>query len=142
MPSRKQRRKRQKEKRHEYEYVFVDEHGREVEVDEETVASANGTRAHAKERAKAPQPRGGRAGRTVEPASWQRAARRGLLFSPFMFGVLYLMERDRPLIALAANTVILLGFFIPFGYLMDRVMYRSFARRTGKPAEPRAKKRG
>ena len=133
MPSRKQRRRRQKEKRHEYEYVLVDEHGREVEVDEPAVASPNGTRARGKERARPKsEPRGARTGRTVEPASWRRAGRRGLLFAPLMFGVLYLLNRDLPLLGLALNTLILLAFFVPFGYFMDKVMYRTYLRRTGK----------
>ena len=129
MPSRKQRRRRQKEKRHEYEYVFVDEHGREVDVEERPVASPNGTRARAKERATPTAPRS-RTGRTVEPASWRRAGRRGLLFAPLMFGVLYLLNRDMPPVALALNTIILLAFFVPFGYFMDKMMYRAFVRRT------------
>ena len=138
MPSRKQRRRREKDKRHQYEYVYVDEHGRQVEVDE-AAASPNGSPARAKDRPKAKsQPRGGR---TVEPASWQRAGRRGLLFAPLMFGVLYLLNRDVAPLALAVNTLVLLAFFVPFGYFMDKVMYGMYLRRTGN-ADTRGRRRG
>jgi len=30
------------------------------------------------------------------------------------------------------QTVILLGFFLPFSYLMDSLMYRAYLRRTGQ----------
>ncbi|MFN2470154.1 MAG: hypothetical protein ABR583_04040 [Gaiellaceae bacterium] len=139
MSSRKQRRRRQKDRRHDYEFVYVDEEGNEVPVGDEE-ASPNGKPALRRERpardSKAASGRGGggRQGRTVEPASLRRAARRGLLFAPFMFGVLYLLNRDLPLFALAVNTLILLAFFVPFGYLMDRVMYRAFMRRGARAA--------
>ncbi len=130
MPSRKQRRRRQKDRRHEYEFVYVDDEGQEVAVDELPAPSPNGKSA----RARTPKGKGRRerAGRTVEPASWRRAGRRGLLFAPFMFGILYLLNGDDvPLYGLVLNTLMLLAFFVPFGYLMDKVMYRTFSRRTG-----------
>jgi hypothetical protein len=30
------------------------------------------------------------------------------------------------------QTLVLLGFFLPFSYLMDSVMYRTYLRRTGQ----------
>jgi hypothetical protein len=33
--------------------------------------------------------------------------------------------------------IILLGFFIPFGYLMDRITYRAYTRRLNRPAKKR-----
>ena len=131
MPSRKQRRKRQKDKRHEYEYVYVDDEGRELDVDDVPEPSRNGTSDKAGPRAKGkPQPVRARGGRIVQPASWQRAARRGVIFAPFMFGILYFLNRDLPLFGIVLNTLILLAFFVPFGYLMDRMMYRAFERRS------------
>jgi hypothetical protein len=134
MPSRKQRRRRQKDRRHEYEYVYVDQEGRELDVEEVPQPSRNGASEKA---AKKPAARGGgsgrKPGRIVDPPSWQKAARRAAIFAPFMFGILYLLNRGRdvPLYGVVFNTLILVAFFIPFGYLMDRVMYRTYLRRMG-----------
>src|SRR5688572_9625488 len=81
MPTRKQRRRQAKAKRHEYEYVYVDEEGNEVEVAEDDVkaertASRNG-------RAK-PNPRAAQRGARVQPPSWGRVAKRGLIFAPLI----------------------------------------------------------
>jgi len=80
MPSKKQRRRREKSFRHEYEYVLLDEEGNEVPAEPTELRKKE-------ERPKAA--RGGarpaRAVRTVQPASWQRVAKRGLLFAPVMF---------------------------------------------------------
>lgn len=134
MPSRKQRRRRQKEQRHAYEYVYVDAEGREVEVAEDERPARNGTSQRAK-----PTARGARPGRTVEPPSMRRAARRGAIFAPFMFGVLYLLNQDLPLYGVAVNTLVLVAFFVPFGYGMDWFMYRLFVRRGGRPPDGKAK---
>lgn len=141
MPSRKQRRRRRKEQRHEYEVVYVDAEGNEIAVDE-AEASPNGKAERPRDRSersrdKGSRPAGARPGRTVEPASWRRAVRRGVLFAPFMLAVLYLLNRDVPPVALVINTFVLLAFFIPFGYLMDKVMYRAFERRAGGAASSR-----
>ena len=122
MPSRKQRRRRAKERRHEYEYVYVDEEGREVEVDEP-----------AQERKKTngrPPPRT-RAGRVIEPASWSRVGRRALIFAPLMFITIRLLEKNEAIGASIARTVFLLALFLPFSYVMDSMLYRSYVRRTG-----------
>jgi hypothetical protein len=134
MPSRKQRRRRLKDRRHDYEYVYVDHEGHELDVEDVPQPSRNG----ASEKApKKPPARGGRSGRVVDPPSWQKAARRGALFAPFMFGILYFLNNDLPLYGIVLNTLILLAFFVPFGYLMDRVMYRTYIRRTGGQAKKR-----
>jgi hypothetical protein len=138
MPSRKQRRRRQKGRRHEYEYVYVDHEGRELEIEDVPQPSRNGASAKTTKR---PSARGGgRSARIVDPPSWQKAARRAALFAPFMFAILYFLNRGRdvPLYGVVFNTLILVGFFIPFGYLMDRLMHRMYVRRIG--GEP--KKRG
>ena len=133
MPSRKQRRRREKSRRHEYEYVYVDEEGREVEVD---AADLNDD---------APKPRAGdgrqtrssggrrtepvtRAGRRIEPPSWRRAVKRGLIFAPFMFLTLTLLAGELSVGARIFQTAYLLVMFVPFTYLMDRFMYRRFAK--------------
>jgi hypothetical protein len=122
VPSRKQRRRRQKERRHEYEYVYVDEEGREVEVE------PDGSKAPAPER-KDKRPAPSRGGRVMEPPSWRRVARRGLIFGPLMFITIRLLERGEPFAASIFRTAFLLLIFLPFSYVMDAVMYRTYQRR-------------
>ena len=123
MPSRKQRRRRQKERRHEYEYVYVDEEGREVEVEPEEAKTKPADRkdqrpAHAR-------------GRVIDPPSWTRVGRRALIFGPLMFITIRLLERGEPLLASLVRTLFLLLIFLPFSYVMDAVLYRSYRRRWG-----------
>lgn len=147
MPSRKQRRRRAKERRHEYEIVYVDEEGREVEPPPEEVeqrpARDNGKPA-AKAKPKAGAKKGTKAGgaRPVPPPSWQRVAKRAAIFAPFMAVTLYLLGGRSW--AVLVQTVWLLLLFIPFSYLVDRMMYRRYLRQTGQlkeePRKARAKK--
>ena len=126
MPSRKQRRRRAKERRHEYEYVYVDEEGHEVEVEPEE--------SKAPER-QGPPARAAAAGgpASIQPPSWQRVGRRALIFGPLMFITIRLLERGEPIAASMFRTVFLLLIFLPFSYVMDAVMYRTYQRRI----EPR-----
>jgi hypothetical protein len=121
VPSRKQRRRRAKERRHEYEYVYVDEEGREVDADPGEAAKPKRTDR------KPPATRGGR---RVEPASWRRVGRRALLFAPLMFITIRLLEQEEPLVQSLLRTIFLLLLFLPFSYVMDSVLYRSYVRRT------------
>ena len=124
MPTRKQRRRRAKERRHEYEYVYVDEEGREVEVeDEETQAS---------ERKDRRPGRAGAAGRVIEPPSWRKVGRRALIFGPLMFITIRLLESGEPIVASLGRTIFLLLIFLPFSYVMDAVMYRTWQRRMSR----------
>ena len=122
MPTRKQRRRRAKDRRHEYEYVYVDEEGHEVEVEEPDRApskSKNGTK-----------PLRTRSGRRVDPPSWNRVAKRALIFAPLMLIVIRLLESGEPWAASVFRTVFLLLVFLPFSYVMDSFLYRSHQRRT------------
>jgi len=147
MPSRKQRRRRAKERRHEYEIVYVDEEGHEVEPPPEEV-ERRAVRDNGKPAAR-PAPRGGakkatKGGsvRVVPPPSWQRVAKRGAVFAPFMAVTLYLLG-IRSLTTVLIQTVWLLLLFIPFSYLVDRMMYRRYLRQTGQlKEEPRKAKAG
>ena len=125
MPSRKQRRKRAKDRRHEWEYVYVDETGEEVEAPEEALISRNGKRTP-EQRAK---PRGGM--REVQPPSWRRVGKRGLIFAPLMFLTVTFLSGDLTLAQRLINTVFLLAFFLPFSYAMDALMYRLYRKRAG-----------
>jgi hypothetical protein len=134
MASRKQRRRRQKERRHEYEYVYVDEQGEEVEVDPSELEAPAKERAVASSKPKPkskPQAAPFRGGREVPPPSWRRVARRGLIFAPFMFLTLLLLDREQSYDLLAINTVVLLAFFLPFSYVLDTLMYRVYVKRAG-----------
>lgn len=127
MPSRKQRRRRQKDRRHEWEYVYVDDAGREVEApDEESPISRNGKRA-------AQQPRKAKAGgmREVQPPSWRRVGKRGLIFAPLMFLTVTFLSGNLTVAQRLVNTVFLLAFFLPFSYAIDALMYRMYKKRSG-----------
>ena len=129
MPSRKQRRRRAKERRHEWEEVWVDEEGNEVEP---PTSNGDAPRDSAK-RASAPAQR--QTGlRNVQPPSWRRVAKRGLIFAPLMFLTVTFLSGELTLIQKIGNTVFLLAFFLPFSYAMDVLMYRMFLRRGGTPA--------
>ena len=122
MPTRKQRRRREKERRHEYEYVYVDDEGREVEVDEPDRGPSKSKNGKGPVRT--------RSGRKVEPPSWNRVGKRALIFAPLMFITIRLLEHGEPLAATVFRTVFLLLVFLPFSYVMDSFLYRSYQRRT------------
>jgi hypothetical protein len=133
MPSRKQRRRRAKERRHEYEFVYVDSEGREVDVDpDEIEAPQPKTRDNTQSAAKRTNGRATAAtarsatGRKVDPPSWRRALKRALIFAPFMFVTLYFIDRGASVGVRVLVTVQMLIFFIPFTYVIDRMMYRRF----------------
>jgi hypothetical protein len=124
VPTRKQRRRRAKERRHEYEYVYVDEEGREVEVEPDEAKAPE-----RKDKDKRPAP--SRGGRVIEPPSWNKVGRRALIFGPLMFITIRLLERGEPIAASLFRTMFLLLIFLPFSYVMDTVMYRTYQRRIG-----------
>ncbi|MDQ3874418.1 MAG: hypothetical protein M3322_02545 [Actinomycetota bacterium] len=145
MPSRKQRRRRQKERRHEYEYVYVDERGQELPVEEPEPAAAakNGagaTRTRGRAQTGSRTQTGARTApaRKIDPPSWRRVAKRTLIFAPIMFVTIALLDRKLSLAGQLLVTLQLLVLFVPFSYLMDRLLYRRYVRQTGgMPAAPR-----
>jgi len=116
MATKKQRRRRAKEHRH--EYVWVDDEGNEVDAPEE------GTEKR--------ETRAGGSRRDPQEPSWQRSFRRGAIFAPIMFVVVYFLQKDKSLPAAAVQTGFLLALFIPFSYVMDSLMYRSFRKRSAR----------
>jgi hypothetical protein len=146
MPTRKQRRRRQKELRHEYEYVYVDAEGHEVEVEPDEVdrpqARSNGKR-DAKPKTPAKQGSGAKArsARKVDPPSWQRVAKRAAIFGPLIFIAFSVINTKQPILERLGVAALYTAFFIPFMYLLDRAMYRSYLRRTGQQASPRGTRR-
>ena len=133
MPSRKQRRRREKQQRHEWEEVYVDEEGRELAPDEAAEleqAPARGARADNRARTKS-QPERGR--RNVDPPSWRRTFKRGLLFFPLMLITIFLLTGDDiSTVQKVVQTLVLMAFFLPFSYFMDTMMFRAYQRRLGK----------
>jgi hypothetical protein len=123
MPSRKQRRRQAKERRHDYEYVYLDDEGREVEVD--------GAEMEERRNGKVTRPeRTASGGRTVQPPSWNRIGRRGLIFAPLMFVTVYLLGRNSlSTTQIVVQTLVLLAIFLPFSYLMDSITHRAYQRR-------------
>jgi hypothetical protein len=129
MPSRKQRKRRQKDRRHDWEYVYVDDTGHEVDApdtDGERAISRNGKRAPQ-------QSRKTQAGgmREVQPPSWRRVGKRGLIFAPLMFLTVTFLSGNLTTAQRVVNTVFLLAFFLPFSYAIDALMYRMYKKRAG-----------
>jgi hypothetical protein len=139
VPTRKQRRRQQKLRRHEYEEVYVDAEGKVVEADEldepEPAGRRNGRTAVRPARASA------RAGRTIQPPSWRRVLKRGLIFGPIMFVLISILPGgdEITLLARVTNTLMLLLIFLPFSYVMDTVTYRIWLKRTGQATPGRGK---
>jgi hypothetical protein len=125
MPSRKQRKRRAKDRRHEWEYVYVDDSGDEVEAPEDEPVSRNGKRSPQRAKPQASGPR------VVQPPSWRRVGKRGLLFAPLMFLTVTFLSGDLTMSQRLINTAFLLAFFLPFSYAMDALMYRLYKKRAG-----------
>ena len=133
MPTRKQRRRRQKLKRHEYEEVYIDAAtGEEVEVDPDELETLQPKKQPRAAAAKQAQPARGRGGRVIQPPSWQRVIRRGGSTSRSCRPWTRTPKDNRPIAGLLLQTFVLLGFFIPFSYFMDRFTYNAYLRRSGK----------
>jgi hypothetical protein len=135
MATRKQQRRRQKLQRHEYEEVYVDEQGNVLDPEEvEQLAAA--APARKAERGKQPSPRGQRRG--VDPPSWRRTFRRGLIFFPLMLLVIFLLSPELSTAQKIVNTLVLMAFFIPFSYFMDSIMWRSMQRRLARDGDKKS----
>src|SRR5262249_60278982 len=77
--------------------------------------------------------------RQVPPPSWRRVAKRGVIFAPFMFLAIVLLGRGLSWPARILETLWLLVLFVPFSYLIDRLMYRRYLRQIGE--EPPTRQR-
>jgi hypothetical protein len=126
--TRKQRRRREKEQRHEYEVVYVDEEGHEVEVEPDASPRAA-------QRAKPTPGKNAASGRMrrIDPPSWRRSIRRGLIFAPLFLGMILLLNGSRQSLAASViNTLVLLLVFVPFSYFLDKVFYRTYQKRLAR----------
>jgi hypothetical protein len=143
MPTRKQRRRAQKERRHEYETVWVDGEGNELEEPPEEIVEASGGRDGAKPKTKATQQRG-RNVRVPPPPSWERAAKRALIFGALIFALFYILGsksggRNLGSALLLAGVYTLL--FIPFLYMTDRFSHNRWQRRAQQEGKRQPRKR-
>lgn len=137
MATQKQRKRRAKEQRHDYDLVEIDAEGNETVLTATDVRpNEPPDRVRRGDRGKAAKPRQSTSGgRTVPPPSWRRVIRRGMIFAPIMLGTLLLIGGDSvTLVGAIANTIVLMGIFIPFSYLMDRLLYRQYEKRRAREA--------
>ncbi len=134
MPPRKQRRRREKQQRHEWEEVYVDEEGRELAPEEAAeLEPAPARRGRADSRATGTKTQPDRGRRNVDPPSWRRTLKRGLLFFPLMLITIFLLTGDDiTTVKKVVQTLVLMAFFLPFSYFMDSVVWRSSQRRLAK----------
>jgi hypothetical protein len=139
MASKKQRRRRQKERRHDYEFVYVDEEGHEVEVDQAELEQSNRqpSRRNGAKAARKGDAKGNRPVRKIDPPSWKRVSKRALFFGPLIFLAFSVLNNKQPVATRFLLAVLYTGFFIPFMYMMDRAMYRTYLKRTGQAPPPR-----
>jgi hypothetical protein len=131
--TRKQRRRREKEKRHDYEFVYLDSEGNEVEPEtvENGAAPAKANGRGSRDSGKKTVARG-RRGKTPQPPSWRRVARRGALFAPLFLGTFLLVGGSRISFASALiQTLVVMVMFVPFAYFLDSMMWKSHQRRSG-----------
>jgi hypothetical protein len=134
MPTKKQRRRIQKARRHEYEYVYVDAEGNEVAVDPAEIrAEKDGQResqpSKGASRKPATQTRGGK---KIEPPSWRRSAKRGLIIGPLLIVAMVLFNHNLPVAQQIAPAIFLLAFFIPFSYFTDSLAYKMYKKRLDR----------
>jgi hypothetical protein len=133
MATKKQQRRRQKLKRHEYEEVYVDEEGNVLPPEEaEELAVVSTSRKAERTPKDRPTTRGGR---VLEPPSWRKTLKRGLLFFPLMLITVMLLGKDLTLAQQVFQTLVLMGFFLPFSYFMDSMMWRSYQRRIARAGD-------
>ena len=135
MATKKQQRRRQKLKRHDYEEVYVDEEGNVLPPEEAEELAVASTSPKAERTVK--QRPTTRSGRVLEPPSWRKTVKRGLLFFPLMLITVMLLGKDLTLAQQVFQTIVLMGFFLPFSYFMDSMMWRSHQRRIARSGDSR-----
>jgi hypothetical protein len=84
------------------------------------------TRAEAQQRAKTKR----KPSRADLPPTWRSAILRGAVISALLIGTL--LAFGRPPVASVAFGILMLGFYIPFGFYIDRYMWRRRQRQKMK----------
>jgi Flp pilus assembly protein TadB len=137
MATKKQRRRREKERRHEYEYVYIDEEGNEIEVeqpksprkerDRKAVASRNGRPARG-------------AVRPVQPPNWRFLRKQGLVFFVILLAAFVILYHGMPIWASALVAAAYTLIMLPMMWMTQRMLYRSYLKRTGQLPPPRGRR--
>lgn len=151
MPSKKQRKRREKERRHEYELVLIDETGEERPIDSAELRAERQQREAAQSKGRATgkdgkkvtaKSRSGRPIREVPPPAWNRVWKRTAFLGVFMFIVLtFVGGKHKSWTNVIVPTVLYTALFAPFLYLLDRMQYNQYLKRTGQPVPPRGSAR-
>jgi hypothetical protein len=68
--------------------------------------------------------------RTPQPPSWPSALRKGGIASVLFF-VLLMVFGQSP-VASAAVAILMMGFYVPMSFLMDRFLYQRYERKEAK----------
>jgi hypothetical protein len=99
-------------------------------------------RAEAQARARSRTKKKGKTGeRTPQPPNWSTALKKGGLASVLFAGILALMGQNPIQIVFVA--IVLLGFYVPMAYLLDRFFYQRYLRKEAqKRAEREAQRTG
>ena len=134
MATKKQRRRRAKAKRHEWEYVKTTEDGDEVVLDSpradpETVEAKSGGTATS-------TPTDAR-GRPLTPPSLKKVARRGAIFGPLLFILVFITSPNLSTPSKILQALFLVAIFLPLSYFLDVMMYRIMTRRAERKAAAR-----
>lgn len=101
------------------------------------------SRAEAQNRARSrTKKKGGKGGpRTPQPASWSGALKKGGIAAILFVGLLALMGQN-PITTLVVG-VLMLGFYVPMSFVMDRFFYERYLRKEAKKqAEREAQRTG
>jgi hypothetical protein len=143
VPTRKQRRRRAKDRRHDYEYVYIDDAGREIEPPPgEPKPDRAEARADAQSKAKPAagksggSTRSGRAPRKVQPPSWNRAIKRGVIWGALLTVLFVVMGgKSGTTLSRVVLGVLYVALFIPMVYFIDTMSYRAYVKRTGDTSQ-------
>ena len=79
--------------------------------------------------------------REVQPPSWSKVVKRVAFIAPLLFLAFSALSHDKSLLDRLLITGVYTGFFVPFMYLMDRALYRSYLRRSGQAEAGRASRK-
>lgn len=122
MATKKQRRRREKLQRHEYEYVVETDEGEEV-VATPRAATKSGSERTTQGKVI------DRRGREIKPPSWSRVLKRGAIFAPILFVLMFVLDQKTSVASKTLTVLFMLLIFLPFSYLTDRFLYRAVAKR-------------
>lgn len=134
MASKKQLRRREKLRRHEYEEVYVDAEGNVVEPPDGDAPEQLPKPGRNGKRETSNRPVVGRGGRVIQPPSWRRVGKRALIFGPLLFVAFSILpgSDDVSVLQRLVLTLQYMLLLVPFMYLLDRMTYRMYLRRSGQ----------